>query len=130
MKANVQYNDFKGTVSADIAGHIGGIGGDDLRAIGEYFNLDAKRFRVVGLSIDGTESQYACLICVDKERSTESKEFIVSMSLGTHEGENLMSILFKRLQIMLHDRYDEKYPSMAIDEGASFEDFHTVDENE
>lgn len=27
MKANVQYNDFKGTVSADISDALGGAGG-------------------------------------------------------------------------------------------------------
>jgi hypothetical protein len=36
MKADVQYNDFKGTVSADISDALGSMGSDDLECIGRH----------------------------------------------------------------------------------------------
>ncbi|WP_420386706.1 hypothetical protein [Roseivirga sp.] len=130
MKASVQYNDFKGTVAADISDFLGGpSNGDDLRSIGKYFNLNEDRFTIVGLSVYGTTNFYVSLICVDKERSSEEKEHIVSMSYDIENEREILGILFKRLHIVLHDRYDSKYPSLEYDEEVRFSDFHETEED-
>lgn len=130
MKASVQYNDFKGTVAADISDFLGGPpNGDDLRSIGKYFNLNEDRFTIVGLSVYGTTNFYVSLICVDKERSSEEKEHIVSMSYDIQNEREILGILFKRLHIVLYDRYDSKYPSLEYDEEVRFSDFHETEED-
>jgi hypothetical protein len=128
MKADVQYNDFKGTVSADISDALGGMGSDDLETIGRYFNLNAERFKIVGLSLYGTDGFYISLICVDKEKSTEQKEHIVSMSCDIDNEKEILDILFKRLHIVLYDKFDEKYPNLNYDEEVNFSDFHETEE--
>ena len=130
MKANVQYNDFKGTVAADISDFIGSPGGNDLKSIGKYFNINQERFTVVGLSIYGTEKFFISLICVDKEKSIPNKEHIVSMSCEIKNEKEIISILFKRLHIVLHDKLDEKYPNMKYDDEVRFSDFHKTKEEE
>ena len=127
MKADVQYNDFKGTVSADISDALGGIGGDDLESIGRYFNLNAERFKIVGLSLYGTDGFYVSLICVDKERSTDQREHVVSMSCDIDDEKEILDILFKRLHIVLHDKFDDKYPNLKYDEEVNFSDFHETE---
>jgi hypothetical protein len=128
MKASVQYNDFKGTVAADISDALGGPGGDDLKTIGQYFKLDDNRFKIVGLSIYGTENFHVSLICVDKEKSSEFKEHIVSMRCDIDNEKEILDILFKRLQIVLHDKFDDKYPSLNYLEEVNFRDFHETEE--
>jgi len=128
MKANVQYNDFEGTVAADISDGLGGVRGDDLKSIGRFFNLDEERFKIVGLSIYGTDDFYISLICVDKKRSTEHKEHIVKMSCEVENEKEILDILFKRLHIVLYDRFDGKYVNMDYDEEVHISDFHSPDE--
>lgn len=130
MKADVQYNDFRGQVAADISDYLGQKSGDHLESIGKYFKLDETRFKIVGLSIYGTENIYISLICVDKEKSTVDKEHIVSMSVDLDEGKEILSILFKRLHIVLHDKFDDKYSKLEYDESVHYVDFHQTDEEE
>ena len=129
MKANVQYNDFKGTVAADISDFLGGPEGDDLIIIGKYLNLDQDRFTVVGLSIYGTADFSISLICVDKNKSTADKEHIVSMSCEIENKKEILGILFKRVHIVLHDKFDEKYSEMEYDEEVRFSEFHGTRHN-
>lgn len=56
MKADVQYNDFIGTAAADISDFLGSKYGDSLDAFGKYFKIDEARFKVIGISIYGTNS--------------------------------------------------------------------------
>ncbi len=128
MKASVQYNDFKGTVATDISDFLGRAGSDDLKSIGNYFNLNEDRFNIVGLSIYGTESFYISLICVDKEKSTTEKEHIVNMSIEIEDEKIILDILLKRLHIVLHDKFDEKYPNIEYDEEVRYGDFHDIKE--
>lgn len=128
MKADVQYNDFIGTAAADISDGLGGIGGDNLETIGRYFNLDENRFKIVALSISGRKEFGISLICVDKQRSTESKEHIVKIICNTRNEEDILSILFKRLNIVIHDRFDTKYVNKDYDEEVRFSDFHESEE--
>ncbi len=130
MKANVQYNDFKGTASADISDFLGGAGGDDVNGLSKYFDIDIERFTPVGISIYGTENFGISVFCVDKEKSTEEKEHIVKMYCDVEDKEDIIEILFKRLNIVLHDKFDDKYPNLDYDEEVNYSDFHETEEKE
>ncbi len=128
MKANVQYNDFKGTVSADISDGLGGPDSDNIKGLAKLFNLDENRFEPIGISLYGVNGFSVSLLCVDKEKSTEEKEHVVSMSCDVENENEIVDILFKRLHIVLHDRFDNKYPDMDYDEEVRYSDFHEEEE--
>ncbi|WP_209405800.1 hypothetical protein [Pseudozobellia sp. WGM2] len=128
MKASTQYNDFKGTVSADISDAFGGPKGDDIKSLARFFDLNFERFEPIGISLYGTDGFSVSLLCVDKERSTEEKEHIVSMSCEVEDEKEIIDILFKRLHIVLHNRFDDKYPNLDYDEEVNFSDFHETEE--
>lgn len=128
MIAEVIYNDFKGTVAADISDLLGKRYSDDLEGIAQYFNLDIERFQIVGLSLYGIENIYLSLICIDKEKSTDKKEHIVKMSCDIHNEEKILHILFKSLHIVLHNNHDNKYCNLNYDEAVNFSDFHKTKE--
>jgi hypothetical protein len=128
MEAKVQYNDFKGTVAADIDDHLGKTG-DNLESIGKYLKVNEDRFKVVGLSIHGTENQYISLVCVDKEKSTADKEHIVNMSYDIEESGITLDHLFKRLHIVLYDRHDGHYPHLDYTEEVNYSEYHDTNED-
>lgn len=128
MKANVQYNDFVGTVAADISDHLSKYAGDTLKSIGRYFKLDEKRFDIIGFSIYGTDSFSISLICVDKNKSKEGENHIVSMMYDIGDDKENLDMIFKRLHIVLHQKYDEKYPNLDYNEEVNFSDFHETEE--
>jgi hypothetical protein len=128
MRAKVQYNDFTGTVSADISDFLGGAGGDNIKGLAKYFNLNEERFEPIGISMYGTDGFHISLLCVDKEKSTNEKEHIVSMSYDIENENEIIDRLFKRLDIVLHDKYDSKYPDLDYDEEIRYSDFHDVDD--
>jgi len=128
MKAHVRYNDFEGTVAADISDGLGRVQGDDLKSIGRFFNLDEERFKIIGISIYGTDDFFISLICIDKKRSTEHKEYIVKMSCEIENEKEILNTLFKRLHIVLYDRFDDKYVNMDYDEEVHISDFYSPDE--
>ncbi|MDN3582420.1 hypothetical protein [Mucilaginibacter flavus] len=130
MKADVQYNDFKGTAAADISDFLGSKFGDNLESFGRYFKLDLERFKVIGISIYGTENFYISLFCVDKQKSTTVKEHIVSMSIDVDDKKEILDFLFKRLHVVLHSRFDEKYPNLRYDEEIDYSDFHEIDSDD
>jgi hypothetical protein len=111
MKANVQYNDFKGTVAADISDFLGG---NSLDEVANHFKLDNDRFRLIGLSIYGTGEFHLALRCVDLEKSTTQKEYIVDLSVDLG-GKNPLELLFKRFHVSLHGRFDDKFLDPALD---------------
>lgn len=128
MKANVQYNDFKGTAAADISDGLGGAG--DMKGLAKFFDLDEDRFTPIGISLYGTNGFSVSILCVDKEQSTEEKEHIVSMSYDVENKGEIIDFLFKRLHIVLHDKFDNKYPNLDYDEEISYSDFHETDDEE
>lgn len=130
MKADVQYNDFVGTAAADISDFLGSKYGDDLESFGKYFKIDETRFQVIGVSIYGTDSFYISFLCVDKQKSTEKKEHIVSMSVDIENEKEILDFLFKRLHIVLHSKFDDKYPRMKYDEEVNYSDYHETDDEE
>ena len=130
MKADVQYNDFTGSVAADISDALSKYAGDTLKSIGRYFKLDEKRFEIIGLSIFGTDDFSISLLCVDKKKSNVDKEHIVSMMYDLGDDKENLDILFKRLHIVLHQKFDEKYPVLSYNEEVRFSDFHEAVEDE
>lgn len=130
MKADVQYNDFLGTAAADISDSLGSRYGDNLESFGKYFELDENRFKVIGISIYGRSNFYISLLCVDKQRSSEEKEYIVSMSMNVENDTEILKLLFKRFHVVLHSKFDNKYSGLRYDEEVRYEDFHEVNEEE
>lgn len=90
--------------------------------------MDENRFEPIGISLYGVNGFSVSLLCVDKEQSTEEKEHIVSMSCDVENENEILDILFKRLHIILHDRFDNKYPDMDYDEEVRYSDFHEEEE--
>ena len=127
MKAEVHYNDLKGTVAADISDIISETDRDDLASIGKYFKLNQSRFKIVGISIYGTDDFYISLVCKDKQKSRPDKEHIVSMFCDIKDEKTILKILFKRFHILLFDKFDEKYPKLKFDEEVRFSDFHDIE---
>lgn len=130
MKADVQYNDFVGTAAADISDFLGSKYGDNLESFGKYFKIDETRFKVIGISIYGTDSFSISFLCIDKLKSTEEKEHLVSMSIDIENEKDILHYLFKRLHIVLHSKFDNKYPTLEYDEEVRFSDFHETDNEE
>lgn len=123
MKASVQYNDFVGTSAADISDALSQYSGDNLESIADYFGLNKTRFKIIGVSIYGTENFMISLICIDNEKSTQQKNHLVSIAVEIDE-ENPLSVLFKRLNFVIHNQFDVEATNLEIDEEASFTDYH------
>ncbi|MTG98835.1 MULTISPECIES: hypothetical protein [Myroides] len=132
MKAKVQYNDFVGSVAADISDTIAANKGNYISSIGDYFNVDSNKFKVVGVSLTGIHNFEIVLICVDLERSTPLKDHVVKMKMDLDaEGQKkMLDLLFKRLNFVLFDSGEEKYSEANCDEVVNFEDFHQFDYDE
>lgn len=124
MKANVQYNDFTGTVAADISDFIGPSSVDKIKSITNYFKIDLDRFKPIGITIYGTEKFYISILCIDKVKSTDKKEYIVNMSIDIENKKDIIDILFKRLHIVLYDRFETKYDKIDYDEEVNYNEFH------
>ena len=115
MKTEVQFNDFRGSVSADVSDSIGGTSVNALIKIAEYFELDSERFILIGLSIRSINSLE--LRCRDLKKSTNNKEYIVDLKVDL-KNQNVFELLFKRIHISLHSRYDEKYLDSNLESDA------------
>lgn len=129
MKAEVHYNDFTGSIAADISDRIAANKGNYISSIGEYFDVDQERFKVVGVSVSGICDFNVTLICVDKEKSTTIKEHIVKMVMNLDEDgqKAMLKLLFKRVNVMLFDAGETHYPTLECDEEIAFSDFHKVE---
>lgn len=130
MKANVAYNDFYGTVAADISDSIGQTCNNSLDCFTEYFEINKDKFKIVGLSISGTDKLNISLICIDKEKSTGDKDHIVRMHFDSYEDNKILDILFKSLHIVLHDNSNNKYIDMDYDDEVRYSDFHETKNEE
>ena len=93
---------------------------DNVKAIAKYFKLDEERFEILAVSIYGTEHLHLSLICIDKNR--EEKDYIVKLSVPVDN--NILSTLFKRLNIILHDKSNKTFDSLEFNEESNFMDYH------
>ncbi|MGG5505253.1 MULTISPECIES: hypothetical protein [unclassified Myroides] len=132
MKAKVQYNDFKGTVAADISDMIAVNKGNYISSIGEYFGVDQERFKVVGVSLQGIQDFELTMLCVDKVKSTPFKEHLVKMQfdLDAEGQKRMLGLLFKRLNVVLFDSGEEDYENDNYDEVVNYADHHEKEELE
>lgn len=129
MKAKVQYNDFYGSVAADISDVIAAKKGNYISSIGEYFDVNPEKFKVVGVSLTGVNNFEVTLLCVDLEKSTETKEHLVKMKMDLDaEGQKrMLNLLFKRLNIVLFDAGQEQYLEKECNEIVNFDEFHELE---
>ncbi len=111
MKASVQYNDFIGTVTSDISDNV-----KDIRNVNKHFGISEK-YEPIGFSLSGTDKIELSILCIDKEKSKNGQEYIVSIDCSTDptEDKNYLDILFKRLNIVLYER-GSKYKNLKINE--------------
>lgn len=123
MKAYVSYNDFIGTVSAQISNKLGEVGENNIKSIGEFFKINQERFEIKGLSIYGTNPYYVSLICIDKDLSTNTKQYVVKINMDLDETDNILSLLFENLSIVLCDKFDS-IDGLVIDYEGKYQEFH------
>lgn len=105
MKANVQYNDFKGTTAADIGDSYSltdflkqkGVDTDRYRPIGSKFFSNYESL----LSVD--------IICVDNQQSTDGEPYIVELSLNEPMTHKEYFGLFKRYECIVVQDYYQQY---------------------
>ena len=50
------------------------------------------------------------------------------MSYDEENEREIIDILFKRLHIVLHNKFDTKYPQLDYDEEVRYTDFHETEE--
>lgn len=114
MKTEVKYNDLMGSISVDISDIFGGTSANALMKIADYFKLDSERFNLIGISIRSNNSLE--LRCIDKVKSKNKKEYIVDLNIDL-QNQNVFDVLFKRIHISLHSKYDDKYldPNLKSD---------------
>lgn len=126
MKAKVQYNDFKGTVAADISDMIAVNKGNYISSIGEYFGVDQERFKVVGVSLQGIQDFELTMLCIDRVKSTPFKEHLVKMQfdLDAEGQKQMLGLLFKRLNVVLFDSGENEYENDNYDEVVNYADHH------
>lgn len=116
MKANVQYNDFKGTAAADIS---------DFSNLNNFLNsqgVDIERYNAIGAYFYSGYSDFfsASIICVDNERSTEEKKYIVKIGFEKELSKDEFFDLFKRFNVIITQRFGG-YESKDIDETFTFD---------
>lgn len=120
MKPNVKYVDLIGSAAADISDLS--TNNNELQELLSYFKIDEERFEVIGVSINGTTDLSCYLICLDKVKTTISKKHIVEIPVMATDDEDILSLLFKRLSIVLLDRTKVQYKDFEIDETIKFND--------
>ncbi len=89
--------------------------------------MDENRFTPVGISLYGTNGFSVSILCIDKDQSTPEKEHIVSMSYDVENEREIINVFFKRLNTVLPDKFDNKYPELDYDEEVRYTDFHETD---
>jgi hypothetical protein len=102
MKAAVSYNDFIGTSAADISDHT------DLNEFLTEQGVDTQLYKPIGLSFYTSYDDlfFVSFLCVDAERSTAEKPFVVKMSFENELSQKDFFALFKRLEVVLMFKYD------------------------
>lgn len=115
MKANTQYTDLFGSVAADISDFTTRM--NQLDELANYFKIDQKRFKVIGITVNGIKDFFVSFICVDKEKSTAQKKHITKIHI---EGkENILAYLFKRLEIVLYEDSQSEDAQLGYNEEIS-----------
>lgn len=94
MKANVQYNDFRGTAAADISDWIA------LKGFLEKEGVDTNRYEAIGAEFYLGERYFnASIICKDNESNEPNKAVKISFENGISQDEFFQ--LFKRFNVVI-----------------------------
>lgn len=105
MRANVQYNDYRGTTAADRSDYLEANIVKMTEIIIERFciPLDAENYQYVGVSIYGTQVEDVCASFYfrDKETKEVVKCFISSIQLQA------VLDLFKRFEFQVGDHLED-----------------------
>lgn len=117
MKADVQYNDFKGTSAADISDHT------NLNEFLSSRGVDTERYDAIGASFFAGYNDFfsASIICIDKEQSTATKTHIVKIDFEAEFDKDEFFDLFKRFSVVITEHYD-RYQDQDIDERIIIDD--------
>ncbi len=117
MKASTQYNDFIGTSSADISDHT------DLTKFLASRGVDIKRYDPIGASFYHGYSDFfsASIICIDKQKSTDSKPHITTIHFEDEFNHNEFFDLFKRFNVIITKKYDG-HQDREVDEEITIDD--------
>ncbi len=101
MKADVQYNDFIGTSAADISDHT------DLNKFLALRGVDTDQYDSIGASFYAGYSDFfsASIICIDKQKSTDEKPYLVSFSFEDEFDKEEFFDLFKRFNVVISTKY-------------------------
>ena len=111
MKADVQYNDFLGTSAAD---------SNDFEKLNDFIKsrgVDINRFNAIGASFYSGYNEYfhASIICIDKEKSVDGKDYITKISFEDRFTKEDFFGLFKRLNVLLFSN-DVDSHSIEVDD--------------
>jgi len=117
MKATVQYNDFVGSAAADISDHF------SLNDFLKERNVDTERYNAIGAEFYCGYSDFfsVYIICVDKDRSTDEKRYLVNIGFEKKITKDEFFDLFKRFNVVITQKYG-KYESQEIEESIRFDD--------
>jgi len=117
MKATVQYNDFVGTAAADISDHF------SLSDFLKSRNVDTERYDAIGVEFYCGYSDFfsVSILCVDKERSTVEKRYLVNIGFEKKITKDEFFDLFKRFNVVITQKYG-KYESLEIEESITLDD--------
>ena len=104
MKANVQYNDFKGTSAADISDHV------KLSDFLKERGVDTERYEAIGSSFYSSYDDFdASIICKDNEQSTPENLHLVKISFETGIEMDEYFNLFKRYEVISVPEFYNKF---------------------
>ena len=104
MKPSVQYNDRIGHASADISN----INYDE---IAERCNL-GERYKIIGISLYGTDEISVSLLCKDNEESTNENEVLVTVYPTV---ELSISDVLERLNVTINITNNSVYDNPNLD---------------
>ena len=117
MEVSTPYDDLKGIVAADVSNLSTTT--NRLEELAEAIEIDTERYNVIGLDIYGIGEFFVKLIAIDKEKSNEEKEHLVTIAIDDQE--NLKRI-FKDLHIVLVNKFKQQYLKRKIDEKIDIEE--------
>jgi len=97
MQASVHYDDFVGTAAADISDHT------DLNKHLKSRGFDTNRYESIGAKFYAiySDSFSASIICIDKQKSTEEKPYIVAIKLEKEFSRDDFFELFKSFEVIV-----------------------------
>jgi len=97
MKASVQYNDYTGSAAADRS---------DMKSLRDFISIrgvDTDTYLPIGAEFYHGENGYfnMSVICIDQNRSKESKPYIVSIDFEKEITVEEFFDLFKRFKVVI-----------------------------